>query len=59
MKEGVLYQVFVGQDEKSNNLQFVAPTTSREEVLEALHSGIAGEDIQSCPGTFLLARILK
>ena len=42
VKDGVLYRVFVGQDDKSNHFQFVVPENLREEVLEALHSGIAG-----------------
>ena len=42
VKDGVLYRAFVGQDDKSNHFQFVVPANLREEVLEALLSGIAG-----------------
>ena len=41
-KDGVLYRVFVGQDDNSNHFQFVVPATLRDEVLKALHSGVSG-----------------
>jgi len=41
VKGGVLYQVFVGQDDKCNHFQLLVPAKLREEVLETLHGGIA------------------
>ena len=42
VREGALYQVFMGPNDASNHLQLVVPTKLRSGVLESLHGGVAG-----------------
>lgn len=42
VRDGLLYRVFVGQDDQLDHFQLVVPAKLREDVLDSLHGGVAG-----------------